>query len=624
MMSQEYTGIKGRKLEILCYLEGIRIPVKAVYLSSQVGVPTVGTISAMPFSYDGELLPTTHVAIFYSYSDGSSQHIRDRYKLMFHGEVTGARYNKNGIQSEYQISIIDSRSYLNRLPERMLGILYGSNSSKFFPEYAEDSVFYGIRSGDVIENYLQFNEFQDYSLEEYFGRLLGLLRYSGNGCFYYRNANIRYRIASSHSIKEYGDSFRRLWGSMSKSSMIQNINYRLQESGGLTVDGISQALSQTGYLYTSVTCPKSKANNSLYEYILTRDMINHRAPKFNYILVDRDDGLGAVTAMPEVTAIKYKYTLPDNQTVIDNTVYPPESMSNGIIGTGSLTLTSDERLYGIRRSIEEMNWLFNAFLSDAHDHDQRVYRVRDSGNANNRGSHLHKKQKYDFILKQCGKNSVSINKGTFVPEYVLGMPCFVHDPMTGTGYRGNIWRLSYGISIDKGSSSTGIEVVNSQRVTRRRSGDQSDWVAMDGLGNHGCNPYGEREFLNGEGAFYRELFYNESTEEPLLSSSHIGSEQNREHDSYYKFIEREHCTLRQYLKSYGIPLESQQDSIPEDILSTYSAEASVNASDDTIANLSGNLTSITASDSAGGLFIRERRMIVKEMARQINRRVLHV
>lgn len=551
------SDLRGRKLDVICYLEGAQIPIKSVSISAQVGIPTVVTITTLPPNTDEDVYPTTHVALFYAYLDSNDwKDVRDKYKLLFHGELTGTRYVKSGVTLEYQLLAIDSRAYLNRLPDRMWPILYDSEKrDEFFPEFKNDAAFLGIDydSKETIERYVNtvLKYFQvgksDYTLKAYMDKILGLLSIQATGYRYYYHANKRYRISDSHIIKEYGNAFKTLHGALRKSSMIHNMNMRLYDTAGTTLDAMVSNLVAMGFNYTSVIAPKYRDINqgAFYEYILMRDMINHRAPKFNFILIDEGDSINITTAMPNVTATKYKYKTSRNNPPIDDSFYPSDCMKKG-----GFKMTKDEKIYGVSREIQEMDWFYNTFLKDG----ERSY------TGNPEAQTLKDKQQYEFLLKRTGRNSVACTKRTFIPGYVLGMPAIAYDPVTNRCYRGNIWRLSHVINLEGGSCMTSVEMVNSMRMEKFDEANTE--------GQYGCNPIGKTAFLQDEANFYNEVFYGETTPTggPLLSGADISNPQNYIKDNYYKFIERDHCTLRQYMSMHTYQHPAQQDNVPHDLL----------------------------------------------------------
>lgn len=571
--------MEGRKLSILCYIEGYLIPVKTISIVTQVGIPSIVSITTLPFGMREEIMPTSRVMIFYAYQSKDMDNPWDEYKLLFHGETTGVGVSQSGTNAEMLISAIDTRSYLNRLPDKVWGALY-QNSSAVFYNYFLDADFYGMAQDRAIRQWLKesigfFAEKSKYKLKEYVDKLFSLLRIDKFPYCYYHNANHRYRVVNSHHVvdskmtssENSEEVFEAIWGSMYKDSMIQNMNNLLMTGEATSLDNLVQGLVSIGYNYTHIIAPKfmekakGTGQNGLYEYLITRDLIGHRVPKFNYIYVDRDDSLNVSLRAPEITATKYKYKsniIGDGPNIpIENTVYPQDAMD----GT-SLKMTDDEKIYGINRQVVDMNYFYNEFLKSKADDTSIGKEERESmylrGQAGKKGDILYAKQAYEFMLKRTGNNSVSIHKGSFIPEYVLGMPAIVHDPLTGGMYRGNIWRLSYVISIETGMSNTSIDMVNVQQMN---SADDADKEAEGG-----ANPIGKDYFNKKEVDMYRELFYREDPDNevrPMLSSSDITSKKN--HRQYYKFIERDHCTMGEYVRMMDGNIDELPEEIPQDM-----------------------------------------------------------
>lgn len=543
--------MQGRKLSILCYIEGYLIPIKSVSISSQVGIPTIATITTLPSGQREEIMPTSRVMIFYAYLSNNEINPWDEYKLLFHGETTGTGVSQSGVNTEMQINAIDTRSYLNRLPDKMWGALY-ENSSELYYNFYKDADFYGLPNDSIVRSWINqklgfFAEQSSYTLRQYLDRILGLLRIEEYPYCYYHNANIRHRIVDSHYIldvkidptnSQSKELFEAIWGSLYKESMIQNMNNLLMTGQATAMDNLTRSLVGLGYNYTHILAPKyrSQVDNSsrdgLYEYLIARDMINHRAPQCNYILVDRDDSLNISINIPEVTSTKYKYK--DNligegmDIAIENTIYPPESMK----GT-KLHMTDDEKLYGINREIVDLSYFYNAFLRSQAGEGGFI-----RGDDNHKGDILYAKQAFEFMQRRTGKNSASIRKSAFIPEYVIGMPAIVNDPLTGHLCRGNIWRYSCSISLEGGSSMTSIDLVNVQLMNAIEEADSE--------APGGANPLGREGYLSQEKRMYKILLYDSQKANPMLSSADL--KDIKTHQDYYAFINRGHCTLRQYLK----------------------------------------------------------------------------
>ncbi len=558
--------MEGRKLSVLCYIEGYLIPIKSVSISSQVGIPTIATITTLPSGNREEIMQTSRVMLFYAYQSSDDGNPWDEYRLLFHGETTGTGVSQSGVNTEMQINAIDTRSYLNRLPDRMWGALYENNSDLYYNFY-KDADFYGLQKDSTVKAWINrrigfFAEKSSYTLRQYIDRILGLLRIEEFPYCYYHNADIRHRIVDSHYILDVKidpaspdskEVFEAIWGSLYKDSMIQNMNNLLMTGQATAMDNLTRSLVGIGYNYTHILAPKYRSQvddsnrDGLYEYLVARDMINHRAPKCNYILVDRDDSFNMSLSGPEITSTKYKYK--DNLSgggtgiAIENTVYPPESMK----GT-ELQMTADEKLYGINREVVDMSYFYNSFLRSQAGEGGFL---RDG--ENNKGDILYAKQAFEFMQRRTGRNSASIRKSVFIPEYAIGMPAIAHDPLTGHMCRGNIWRYSCAISMESGSSMTSIDMVNVQLM---RGVEDAD---TDGRG--GANPIGREGFIDQEAQMYKILLYDDGKANPLLSSTDISD--IKTHREYYAFIGRNHCTLRQYLSM--VAMNSDID-LPGDIV----------------------------------------------------------
>jgi hypothetical protein len=613
--------MEGRKLSILCYIEGYLIPLKSISIASQVGIPTIVTMTTLPSGMREEITPTSRVMIFYAYLSNNDGDPWDEYKLLFHGETTGTGVSQSGTTTEMQISAIDTRSYLNRLPDRMWGALYETSSDIYYNFY-QDADFYGIPKDSVVKGWINrnigfFAEQSNYTLREYTDRILGLLRIEEFPYCYYHNADIRYRIIDSHYVLDTvidssnpnsQEVFEAIWGSLYKNSMIQNMNNLLMTGQATAMDNLARSLVGIGYNYTHTLSPKYRAQvddstrDGLYEYLIARDMVNHRAPKCNYILVDRDDAVNISINAPEVTSTKYKYKTnlsgQGNEIAIENTVYPPESMRGN-----DLVMTDDEKLYGISREVVDMNYFYSSFLRSQAG-SEGFYR----GGENGKGDILYAKQAYEFIQRRTGRNSATVRKGSFIPEYVLGMPAVVHDPLTGRMCRGNIWRLSYAISMESGSSMTSIDMVNVQLMSGAEDADEE--------AKGGANPIGKDSFLEQEKRMHRILFYDKNKTEPLLGSSDIND--NKTHREYYDFIGRNHCTMREYFKMI---LNGEDAEFPADIV-------------EDVAELAPDTTFCTLEENHGKAygysgfklrqaFIEDRRQVARQLYMKLKERIQH-
>lgn len=126
-------------------MEGIYTPSLSVAVSTTAYASTVATIEIPYVQYDKDILITTHVAIFYAETEISEAYtpVIDRFKLLFHGEVTSSRVIRNGLDARYQIYAVDSRSYLNRMPSQFSWYLRTEDVQEFLDDYE----FYGLPNG---------------------------------------------------------------------------------------------------------------------------------------------------------------------------------------------------------------------------------------------------------------------------------------------------------------------------------------------------------------------------------------------------------------------------------------------------------------------------------------------
>lgn len=626
----------NKKLEVLCYVEGYSIPVKSIAISTQVGVPSVATITIPPAKEAEELFPTTHIAIFVRYAKyGDQRPMVDQYTLLFHGEISGVRAGKSGINANCQILAVDSRTYLNRLPGKMLYKLYGDPIS-FYPNFKEDGEFYGIPNDTATEAYFQsmglMMKASSQTLEKYVGQTLSLVKYKETGAYkYYANAEARFNISGNHSIRDYGDVFKKMWGALYNSSLINNTNQNMIRYDSTIYDSLVSNLAPMGYQFTSVTAPMHVSGGNggcLKEYIVTRDMINHRAPKFNYAYVDRDDNFDAMIAYARTTAMKYKYKTKDNTYPIEDSSYPKGCMD---AKGHSLVMTEYEKLIGISRESVDMEYFYNAFLRDAAEDKGGNYYNGSKPAEAERKSILESKLAYDFTVKTLARNGLSLAKMGLYLQYALGMPTIVYDPMTDRAYRGNISKLSYAINVEAGQVSTAMEAINADRIPKRRPGDTYDWQEID-EGRKDYNPYGASAFIPEESNFYKEHYYGtDYIQDPLATSSMLRPGTPGAED-YETQTTRKMCTMREYLSMYYAPGDVIPNDVPPDIFESYRSNTA-HAPHELIfhtfgVNASMSFMDIDSGSSAGAkmnlLFIGDRRTKAKALQDALSRRILYV
>jgi len=521
-----------------------------------------------------DIMPTTTVMIFYRYGKSSNEIHADTYKLLMQGEVSGVKTTKNGINIGYNIFVIDSRTYLNRMPTKYLWYLFKNINS--FAEYTQDYDFYGLPPGDEASSWIKssiplFEDGKKYSLNQYMSRFLQLLENSSGNYHYYGNANRRYGIKANTIIKEYGNTFEKMYGAYKLSSMIHNKTTEILKYRQTIADDMARILRDVGYNYIHVMSPMVIGSN-IAEYMIIPDTINCYIPKFNYVEIGKMDGLDVTIAPTPITALRYKYKTDTNNVpnVIKERTSPAAAYDKD---KRKFIPTKDEYIYGVNRESQDMEYYYNAFLSD----DGEPYYQR--------------KVDYDFAVKQTGQNTASFTKGEFIPEYVTGMQALIKDTLTGTYYRGTMARVSHMINVSAGACYTAGDLMNVKSI---KAGD-IDKEDMP-------NPMTKNDFTKDkQKALYRECLYDDKNIEPLISSTDVTSEVA----DYYEYIKRSACTLKQYIKlMFNINVDDKGNPLYEDMwlsLKSNDAPAMIKYEDNATKKL---------SRSIGNMFVEERYKVV--------------
>lgn len=557
----------GRRLDVICYIEGYKIPLKSISISCQLGMPSIATIEIPPAQTAPGIYPTSHVVVFALYGrHNDDRPIKERYMLMFHGEVSSTRTVKNGINISQHILAVDSRAYLNRLPSRMLWSMY-KDPGYFFPTYSKDAAFYGIPESDAMKAHFEglgvLVEKSETTLPDFVQRILSLLKYNEYKSIYnyYANAEYRFNIKGNHSVVDYGDSFKTIWGALYKNSLIKNTTQSIVEYNGTTMDALGKNIDPLGYVYLSTVFPRYIGSGSkaprLSEYMITRDTINHQIPRFNYILIDREDNLNTMLTPPVLTALKYKYKIDANTYPIEDHMYPANAMEKG-----KFKMTDEEAIYGVARESLDMDYYYNAFLKDQADGKGDSY-YKSGG----RKTVLTKKIAYDYIVRRMSRNGISVAKNGFYPYYILGYPAAVYDPLSGRAFRGNISRISYYVSMEQGRSVTTAELVNADSLAKRRPEDTMDWQEIN-KDRDDHNPLGGDEFIKEQESFYREHYYDDKNAPVMLRASDISRDQ-MDLDQYESIIKRPICSMKEYLSMLYGEASVPDDSVPDDLYGEY-------------------------------------------------------
>lgn len=147
----------NHEIDIAVFFEGVYVPVISVMIDTIVGKPKIAIVELLYVGECGDLLMTTHTAIFYKryHPDTGADHVGhacalDDYILAFHGEITRISTARRGLQMVSRVEVTDSSNYLNRMPSQFTWALVSEN----YRENHDDFEFLGLPfAGDEFSTY---------------------------------------------------------------------------------------------------------------------------------------------------------------------------------------------------------------------------------------------------------------------------------------------------------------------------------------------------------------------------------------------------------------------------------------------------------------------------------------
>lgn len=250
-----------------------------------------------------------------------------------------------------------------------------------------------------------------------------------------------------------------------------------------------------------------------------------------------------------------------------------------------------EKIYGITRESDDMDYYWRAFISDLQmdfNSPGLYQRVID----------------YARIVRSAAGDSLSVTRPYLAPSYVPGLPATVYCPDSMEEYDGIIRAVDMVVDMRSGASST---IIKLDTVYDARM------PFYDGVNRRGISPDSGVDMAINESlnAFYGDNFYETDGDE-------ITYLDGRNRPPIEKYVDRDVCSMRDYLRFIGHTgidkVEGHIDisGIP-DICMADNARAP-EGMNTYVDNAKKRLTITRGSD----IYIRERYEAIKGIAASIN------
>lgn len=454
--------MKEVDIDILCYLEGLKVHVMSAVVTSSDHNLAVATVVLPQVDKVGEIMDGTTIQVFYY--DGLSR----VYRIMFDGVTTGVTYYRQGGKKNRSIMAVGTNKYLNDIPAQYLAALDLEDLYNLCGSYK----FYGIDTKTAIDSMISkkiketFGIFNEEGQEkvgviDYFRKIMSLLTNSWEE--YYKNINKRFMINKDHVYIDE-DIYKEFFRAKGLADYLERANQEVIFGSETTLDGVLRHLATVGYSYQSISCPaynekaivKNKSGHkietskeSLAKHILIPQMLNVLPPRCNVYIADDVATLNANISSTPVTRLRQVYKILDVDTMTRE--YPHNLKSR------NYALGEDEYELGIRGKIQTRSRLL---------HDIIGMDVIDSKKKNEEEGNpvWQNLTDFDFEKMRYQRNILRVSIPEFLPYGVVGFPAIVYDVPQKTMYYGTLRSISFAVDQASGQTTTQIEVSNVREI----------------------------------------------------------------------------------------------------------------------------------------------------------------
>jgi len=440
------------------YLEGIRVNVKRISISSTENNPTVCTIELPANDKIKDIHKGTKVAIFYY---DPFTHVG---RLLFDGEISGQNYQKNGSQNYRGLHAIDNRIYLNSMPSKYVNLFIDSAIENL----SARSEFYGVPLAEAMKKrtagMLKFANLytgkEKSKIKTYFNNLFNLL-YS-NWEYYYSNVNTINGLIYNHYVTDNSVFEKRIKADAINSYVSRMVSVIGRENNGTLLDQSIEYIKKVGYKYIGIPSAAMKKDNnpkfkspreySMAQFGIINELDGAMPPMCNVIKADRSDSLTINIYQPEVTRLRHEFLTTYNKLTQTSYEYPFSTI-------GKTRKMSDlEKEIGIFPLIENRTWMYEYLVGSSLQQQMNGTKDKD---VSEYLAYSVEKRFYDIAFR---KNTLFLSTIDFNPYIVVGLPSIVWDEKNKDKYYGIVKSHSIDINFHVGQITTQVSLRNIEEV----------------------------------------------------------------------------------------------------------------------------------------------------------------
>ena len=497
-------------IELICYMEGVKIPIRALTMKSDVSYFPTAMISIVSTPLARFIKVGTIIQLFIKVNDDTPQ-------LLFDGELVGKSYSRSRGKTNVGLSARDFRAKLEDVPSAsIMNMGSPASGSTLFTSVTEviEGAFLGYTAGEITTESIRSNSKLNYDfktdgsnlykyLSKFFSTsigsdIVGVMKTKGRNDLnllalgettqrYVIDTN-RLRIEDDHLIIGSG-VYEEYAKSTFLEKFISNAHSRLSKSTGASLKVLNKSLNHIGLSYFTIPNPSkpisdnaslktmnnhgkleagevttwklSDKHSNVHKYIISPKFINMLPPTCNVIKADSSSSYSvSINDLAPTRVLDYYNVSSIVNSFPSFVTYPQESVEYTADNGGwneAFQMTEEEKLTGIRGIIDKSESLLGNMayqLNKTTETDQSgVYK-----------SSYEKISRFKLLNLINARNKLNITLPYYEPSFVAGLPGLLTDEGIDVAYYGRIETITISANQESGGVSTTVEMSNIREV----------------------------------------------------------------------------------------------------------------------------------------------------------------